>query len=90
MLRGDRSNQAFNIFFVPIGTVDISPAFSTPGKRGFLPRPVGTPEFSPEQDSTVPTGRVFYRRFFPAVNCRANVKPSLPGRKQGQAQCLFL
>lgn len=51
MLRGDGSSATFDSFFVPIGTVEIRPAFQRRVAQIFQPRPVGTPELAGIQAS---------------------------------------
>jgi hypothetical protein len=72
MLRDGESSKELDSFFVPVGTVEISPAIHRRVAQGFLPRPVGTLESCAGRNSSVPTGRQVCSPLFPAVNCRAN------------------
>ena len=57
MLRAKEMIIRFDTVFVPAGTVEISPAVHCREKRRMNPRPVGTLELLPAEDSSVPTGR---------------------------------
>ncbi len=71
MLRAKESNTGFDTVFVPVGTVDISPAVHCREKQRMNRRPVGTLEFPLEQDSSVLTGRGGERLCYPALKRRA-------------------